>query len=312
MPAAKTALLILLGVIGVLFCAVWAGELTRRRGWRVPTPFQGLVGFISDFLDTLGIGSYATTTALYRLRGVVPDEKIPGTLNVGHTLPTIAQALIYITILEIEMMTLVLLIGAAVLGAWLGAGVVTRLPRHRIQVGMGIALLVATGFILGRLLDLFPEGGHALGLDGVLLAAGLAGNFVFGALMTIGIGAYAPIMIMVSLLGMNQKAAFPIMMGSCAFLMPVASVRFIRTEAYDARAALGLALAGVPAVLLAAFIVKDLPLDVVRWLVVVVVVYTATTMLRAAYVERRQALARGQAPATPDLPPQVTGGPAGR
>jgi len=234
----------------------------------------------------LSIGSFATTTSLYRVRRVVVDEKIPGTLNVGHTLPTIAQAYIYITILKVDMATLVSMIAASVLGAWLGAGVVTRLPRRRIQIGMGLALLAAAGLFTGSLLQAFPKGGDALGLEGPYLLAALAGNFVFGALMTIGVGAYAPIMIMVSLLGMNSKTAFPIMMGSCAFLMPAASLRFIRTGTYDPQAALGLTLAGIPAVLLAAYIVKELPLDVVKWLVVVVVVYTAVSMLRSAARER--------------------------
>ncbi len=109
---------------------------------------------------------------------------------------------------------------------------------------------------------------------------------MLGALMTIGIGMYAPSMIMMSLLGMNPTAAFPIMMGSSAFLMPVAGMRFIRARAYSLRAAVGLALGGLPAVLIAAFIIKSLPLTVMRWLVVVVVVYAAVAMLRSAYVER--------------------------
>lgn len=293
MSLAKAALFALLAAVTIVFCYTWWQELRRRGHLRRPTGYEGLVGFITDFLDTLGIGSFATTTTLYRLRGTVPDEKIPGTLNVGHTLPTIAQAFIYITILEVDMTTLILMILASVLGAWLGSGVVIRLPRRKVQVGMGVALLVAALLILGRLLDYFPAGGNSIGLDGSLLALGLVGNFILGALMTIGIGAYAPIMIMVSLLGMNPKTAFPIMMGSCAFLMPVAGARFIRSGTYDPRAALGLTLFGVPAVLLAAYIVKELPLDTVRWLVVVVVVYTATSMLWTARSEARQARPQG-------------------
>jgi len=286
-PSAKTALFVLLGLIAAAFCVVWAAEMARRRKWRVPNWFLTLTGTVTNFFDTLGIGSYATTTALYRARRAIPDEKIPGTLTIGHTIPTLVQAFIYITIVEVEMRTLILLIAASVLGAWLGAGVVTRLPRRPIQVGMAVALLAAATFIFGKLFGKYPEGSNALGLDGTLLALALAGNFIFGALMTIGVGAYAPIMVMVSLLGMNEKTAFPIMMGSCAFLMPIASLRFIRADKYDAPAALGLALGGVPAVLVAAFIVKELELDVVRWLVVFVVVYTAVTMLLSARAESR-------------------------
>jgi uncharacterized membrane protein YfcA len=305
----KAILFILLGVFAAVFLIFWILELTRRKEWRVPTPFQGVVGFVTNFFDTLGIGSFATTTTIYSVSRSVADERLPGTLTVGHTIPTLVQAYIYITIVEVEMRTLALLIGASVLGSWLGAGVVTRLPRRYIQIGLGLALLAAAALILGpllanipslrrlladdpllgRLLADNPNAGMAVALDGWLLAIGLVGNFIFGAFMTIGVGAYAPIMIMISLLGMNPKTAFPIMMGSCAFLMPVSGVRFVLKDRYDARAALGLSLGGAPAVLLAAFIVKELPLDVVRWLVVVVVLYTAVTLLLSARRERRRA-----------------------
>ena len=181
------------------------------------------------------------------------------------------QAFIYISIVQVEMKTLVLLILASIAGSWLGAGVVARWPRRKIQLGMGGALLAAALLFVLKNLDAMRgnpmiPGGTALGLGGALLAIGLVGNFTLGALMTLGIGLYAPCLIMISLLGMNPTAAFPIMMGSCAFLMPVASLRFIKAEAFSIRPALGLALGGIPAVLIAAFIVKSLPLVAVRWL----------------------------------------------
>ncbi len=181
-----------------------------------------------------------------------------------------------------DLRTLLLLIGASVVGAWFGAGMVSRWPRRTIQISMGLALLAAAGLMMMAQLKLFPIGGDNLGLDGLRLWLGVAGNFTFGALMTIGIGLYAPCMVLVYLLGMKPLAAFPIMMGSCAFLMPVGSVRFIRTNRYGMRAALGLALGGIPGVLLAAYLVKSLPLGAIRWLVVAVVVYTAARMLQSA------------------------------
>jgi uncharacterized membrane protein YfcA len=178
------------------------------------------------------------------------------------------------------------MIVAAVLGAWLGAGAVARWPRRRIQLAMGGALLAAAALMASSQLKLMPAGGQLLGLDGGALGFAVSVNFALGALMTLGIGLYAPCMILISLLGMNPTAAFPIMMGSCAFLMPTASARFIRAGSFDASASVGLLLGGLPAVLIAAFIVKALPLTAVRWLVVVVVVYTATNLLRAARRER--------------------------
>jgi uncharacterized membrane protein YfcA len=222
---------------------------------------------------------------------MVPDEKIPGTLNVGHTLPTIVQAFIYTQIVPIEARTLILMIAASVAGAWLGAGVVASWSRRSVQLGMGFALLTLALINVVRLTSM-PAGGEALGLSGTQLGIAVGVNFVLGALMTLGIGLYAPCMILVSLLGMNPTAAFPIMMGSCAFLMPVASARFVRSSrSFDARACLGLFIGGIPAVLIAAFIVKSLPLTAVRWLVVVVVIYTATTLLRSAARERARVAA---------------------
>jgi uncharacterized membrane protein YfcA len=147
---------------------------------------------------------------------------------------------------------------------------------------MGVLLFIAAAIIVLRLTGTVPGGGDALGLSGPRLAIGLFGNFVLGALMTLGIGLYAPCMILVSLLGMNATTAFPIMMGSCAFLMPAASVRFVRSGRYDLRAALGLTIAGTPAAIIAGLVVKSLSVTAVNWLVVVVVVYTATAMLRSA------------------------------
>jgi uncharacterized membrane protein YfcA len=167
-------------------------------------------------------------------------------------------------------------------GAWLGAGVVARWPKRAIQIGMGLALSGAVLLMLAQQSSLLPAGGEALGLRGGRLVAGLAGNFALGALMTLGIGLYAPCLMLVCLLGMNPTAAFPIMMGSCALLMPVASVRFMSQKAYSPSAALGLTLGGLPAVLVAAWIVGSLPLQAVRWLVIAVVAYASAAMLRSA------------------------------
>jgi uncharacterized membrane protein YfcA len=289
----KTLLLALLGVVTAVFVAFWWSVARGHRHGTVglTSPLLVGIGFLTDFLDTLGIGSFATTTSLYRLWRLVADQQIPGTMNVGHALPTVTQALIYITIVEVEATTLILLILAAVGGSWIGAAIVAGMNRAAIQRGMGVALLVAAVLMVLTALNRFPGGGEAVGLTGGRLTLACGINFALGALMTLGIGAYAPIMIMVSLLGMNPTAAFPIMMGSCAFLMPIASAQFVRKQKYDLRAAVGLAIGGVPAVLMAAYVVRSLPLTWVRWLVVIVVVYAAISLLRASASESARARA---------------------
>jgi uncharacterized membrane protein YfcA len=288
----KSALLLALAILTSTYVLYWIRSARTSRGASGrdsrPSWLLAAIGFVTNFFDTLGIGSFAPTTSIFKLRKLVPDEIIPGTLNVGHALPTITQAFIYITIVEVDMMTLVLMIGASVIGAFLGAGVVAAWPRHKVQIGMGLALFAAAIFFMMTNLGLFPPGGDTLGLDGARLGFGVFGNFLLGALMTIGIGLYAPCMILVALLGMNPRAAFPIMMGSCAFLMPVGSMRFIKKGSYSFGAAVGLTLGGIPGTLIAAFIVKSLPIEAVRWLVVVVVIYAAAAMLRSALAGKRE------------------------
>jgi uncharacterized membrane protein YfcA len=278
------------GLIGALsLTAVWYAWRwwSTERGrpvavTRKPRPGDTLLGFVTNFFDTLGIGSFAPTTAVFKLCVRMPDEQIPGTLNTGHALPTLVQALIFVGVVKLDPATLISMIVAAVVGAWIGADVVARLPRRLIQTGMGAALLVAALVFVATNLGWLPGGGDALGLTGAQLAAAIAVNFLLGALMTLGVGLYAPCLMLISLLGMNPLAAFPIMMGSCAFLMPIGGVRFIRVGRYDLKAALGLAIGGIPGVLIAAFIVKSLPIGWLRWLVAVVVAYTAMLMLYSA------------------------------
>jgi uncharacterized membrane protein YfcA len=288
-----TALMSALGVLTAVYIAGWARAVAAVRGLvgrepspatdaRFPTaPMIGL-GFVTNFFDALGIGSFATSTAAFKFFKLVPDRVIPGTLNAGHTLPTVAQAFIFTSLIPVDILTLFAMIAAAVLGAWLGAGVVSHWPKRQVQIGMGCALLAAATLMLMTQLSLFPGGGTELGVRGLKLAIAVAGNFALGALMTLGIGLYAPCMIMVSLLGMNPTAAFPIMMNSCAFLMPVGSLRFIREQSYSLRVALGLALGGIFGSIVAGVYVRSLELRTVRWLVIVVVVYTAVAMLVSA------------------------------
>jgi uncharacterized membrane protein YfcA len=301
---ARAILFIALGVFAVAYIAILVAGLRRTRDAgdsadsKAGAPALLATGFVTNFFDTLGIGSFATTTTIFRHWRLVRDEHIPGTLNVGHTLPTIVQAYIYTSIVPVDSRTLILMIVAAVLGAWLGAGVVAGWPRRRIQIGMGVTLPVLAFAMLlsASQLGAIPGGGTLLGLGGTRLAIAVTTNFVLGAFMTIGLGLYAPCMILVSLCGMNPTTAFPIMMGSCAFLMPIASARFVRAGCFDRRAALGLLVGGIPAVLIAAFIVKSLPLSQVRWLVVIVVLYTAANLLRTAYRERPGAVPTGPKP----------------
>ena len=282
MHAALLAFYAALGLAGVAF--IVGGIYAARRGTTVrwPTAIELAIGLVTDFFDALGIGSFAPTTAIYKLRHIVPDELIPGTLNVGHTPAAIAEALIFVTAILVDPVLLVTVVGSAAAGAWLGAGVVAHLPRRAIQVTMGVALLIAGIVFTAINLGALPGGGTAMNLAGWKFGLAVGINFILGALMSAGIGLFAPCMITLALLGMHPIATFPIMMGACALLQPVASLRFFQTGKFSWGPSLGLAFGGVIGVVIAAYIVKKLPLIALRWLVIVVIAYAAFAMLRSA------------------------------
>jgi uncharacterized membrane protein YfcA len=282
------ALLILLAIFVALYLYIWYHGGKRKRDEGVPGPAEMGIGFVTNFFDTLGIGSYAPTTAIFKAWKMVKDEWIPGTLNVGHTLPTVTQAFIFIGAVTVDVTTLFSMIAAAVVGAFFGAKVVASWPRRYIQIGMGSALLVGAGLFAAKNLGYIETRGEAAGVAGAMLLVGILGNLVLGALMTIGIGLYAPCMLLVAFIGMNERSAFPIMMGSCAFLMPGATKPFVDKGSYNLRVALGLAIGGIPGVLLASRIVTGLPIVPLRWMVSVVVLYTGLAMLRSAHQEAKQ------------------------
>jgi uncharacterized membrane protein YfcA len=283
-----TLVVLLLGMLatsGALLVVRW--RLTARHRSRsaaaggAPAILHLAIGFATNFFDTLGIGSFAPTTAVFRLLRLVPDELIPGTLIVGHALPVVTQAMFFVSAVNVDPLQMTLLIVACVAGGWLGAGVVTSLSRRAVQLAIGCALLVAVVFMLLGMLGRFPAGGTALALTPRALVVALVINVALGALLTLGIGNYAPSLIMFSLLGMDPRAAFPIMMGSGAFVATIAGVRFLNAGRFHGRAALGLTIGGIPGVIVAAWLVQSLPLEALRWLVLAVVTYAALTLLRA-------------------------------
>jgi uncharacterized membrane protein YfcA len=275
-------------ILTVWYSVVLIKDFLKHKNNLEPVSWlkTSIIGFVVSFFDTLGIGAFAPQTALLKFTKQTEDRLLPGTLNVANTLPVMIQALIFITVVEVEPLTLILMLLSAAAGAILGAGIVSKLPEQKIRLVMGFALLVTACFMLAGKMNWIKGGGVEIGLSNAKLLIAVIVNFILGALNTAGIGLYAPCMALVYALGLSPQVAFPIMMGSCAFLMPPASVKFIREGAYNRKASVSMALPGMVAVLIAALIVKSLPLDILRWLVIVVIVYTSVVMLRAGYVSK--------------------------
>ena len=281
-----TVLLIIIGAGGVFFLASLVVDLVKHKNdLGKESPVVGfLIGLVTDFFDTLGIGSFAPTTLLFKVTKFLDtDKKIPGTLNVAHTIPVIMEAVLFLTGVKVEGITLFSMIAAAIAGALVGARIVNKLPEKKIQLVMGVCLIV-TAFLMasGQLgwLKALGAGNEAVGLTGIKLIIGIVGNFILGALMMAGVGLYAPCMAMVYMLGLSPLVAFPIMMGSCAGLMAIGSPEFIKAGNYSRIGSVAITIGGVIGVTIAYTLVKSMPLAVLTWVIIGVVIVTGISMIR--------------------------------
>ncbi len=276
-------LLVALAALGISFTIVLLSTAAKRGETRPNAEAIGL-GAVTNFFDTLGIGSFATTTAWIKFRRMVPDSFIPATLNAGHALPTIVQSAIYLVILgvRVDPVLLASCIAAAVLGSLIGVPLVVRASVRLVQGIVGVALLIAAALYAMSNLNLFPIGGDASGLPHAQMIIAVAVHFLLGALMAFGIGLYAPSLILLSLLGLDPRLAFPIMASACAFLMPATGFSFVKSSRIDLRIVIAITIGGIPATIVAALLVKEMPIIWLRWGVVVVVLYAAFLLLRSA------------------------------
>ena len=283
-----TAIIVLLalGALGNGFVLLRSSVRLHVR----PRAEAALLGAITNFFDTLGIGSFAPSMAWFKFRKLVPDQLIPPTLIAGHTPPSIVQGLIFLALLGggVDPVLLVGNILALTTGGLIGARLVYRAKVWIVQAIVGCALVLAATFYTLANLGLMPIGGTAASLPPVLTAVAIAASFVFGILLNFGVGNYAPTLALLSLMGLDPRFCFPIMASSNGFAGIVVASRHVLAGKMDLRIVLGIALGGIPAVLVAAFLVKSMPVEVLRWLVTFVVLYAAVVMLRSAAAERRQ------------------------
>jgi|TARA_B100002003_G_scaffold250933_1_gene292200 uncharacterized membrane protein YfcA len=284
-------ILIIIGCLGILtfIFSIYLYKDLASHKYRLEkqTSFliTSIIGFITNFFDTLGIGSFAPLTALLRGFKQIQDKLIPGTLNVSVTIPVMIEAFVFITIIEVEIITLFYMVLAAIIGSAFGAGIVSNLSEKLIQRIMGIALIITAFLMLSGQMEWIKElgVGKAIGLTGIKLIIAVLVNIALGAFQAAGIGMYAPSMALVYLLGMSPAVAFPLMMASSAFALPSASIRFIKEQAYNRKAAISITLSGIIGVLIAAFIVKSLDVYVLTWVVIIVIIYTGITLIKSGF-----------------------------
>jgi uncharacterized membrane protein YfcA len=281
-----TALLGLLAILFIYFLFYYIRDIIAHRhdlgygSWSVNL----VIGFVVDFFDVFGIGSFATSTMLLNAaKQLKHDRHLPGLLNVSFTVLVMMEAYIFIKNVEVEPVTLFALIFAAIMGAAVGGRLVPKLPERKVQTYLGFALLVTAMLMIGKqtgFIDFLGSGNTAVGLEGPKLIIAVVLNFIFGALMTLGCGLYAPCMVMVFMLGMSPIVAFPVMMGSAAALMPVAAKEFIVAGDYARKISVAFTVSGIVGVLVATNLVVNMDLKILTWIIIVVVIYTGITYVR--------------------------------
>ena len=277
--SAATILLIIMWLFAAVFFVVLVKDVIAHKDEldKSKMGYNSLISAIANFFDTLGIGSYAIATSAWKFNKSISDDLIPGTLNVAFGIPICVEATITMTRIDVDPLTLVLMIASAIVGSIIGAKIISKMDIMKIRVVMGVALLIVAAITLCKINGVGPFGliGTARGLTGALLVIGVIANFILGVLMTAGIGLYAPCMALVLLLGMSADVAFPIMMGSCAFLCPACGITFIKEGKYQRAMTIPMIITGSIGVLIAGFIVTSLPLTLLTYLVCVVMVICA-------------------------------------
>lgn len=269
-------------IFAVVFIRDCLNHKEDFKGRRHVTLF--IIGAVTNFFDTLGIGSFATTQAAFKLTKSSSDKIMPGTLNVGDCIPVMTEFLLFLGLVEVAPLTLISMIVGAIIGSLIGANVVSKWSVKVVRYALGGALVFLAVMMGCRLMEIGPFGtaGMATGLAGWKLAVAVGVNFLLGALMTIGVGLYTPCIALCSALGLNVKIAFPVMFGSCAFLMPSCGFAFIKKGTYDRAAAAWLTIGGAVGIFIAFCIVRSLPLEILTWIIIVVMLYTAVMFFKDA------------------------------
>lgn len=281
-------------LIGLIIWMLWTiFSYTRQHRISLTDRFwTGFwIGFVTDLLDTLGIGTFATTTTLFKVTKLVEeDKKIPSTMTTAHIIPVLVEALLFITIVKVDLVTLVAMATAAFLGALVGARVTQHWNTQKVQRILGLLLLIAAFFMLYRMLtnpgsDLTNE---VRGLSGWKLLIGIVFDFIVGMLMSMGLGNYAPELIFFSLMGISPAVALPVMMLNAAMIMTAGAKQFIQSGRVSWPGVPGIIVGGVLGVLVAATFLSSLDVNHLKVLVVCIASYTGFTLLRASVLATRK------------------------
>ena len=287
------AILVPIALAMAAYVAILLRAVAKRKAW--PKMEAVALGAVVNFFDTFGIGSFAQTTAWLKFRKLVPDRLIPPTMIAGLTPPAMVESIIFLILLGVKVDPTLLFGGAIAtgVGGIVGAPLVVRAKAWIVQMTVAIGLVLAGIAFLLAIAGAMPVGGTASSLPLGLTIVAIVLSFVLGLLANFGVGNYAPTLAILSLMGMDPHYCFPIMASGASLMGAGSSMKFVKVPDMDLGIVIGLTLGGIPAVLVAALIVKQMDVDVLRYVITLVVFYTAIVMGRAAIKGHREHRAQG-------------------
>ncbi|MFR5585763.1 MAG: hypothetical protein ACLTLQ_19785 [[Clostridium] scindens] len=241
----------------------------------------GIMGFVLNLLDTLGVGSNATQMAFFKLTKLSPDEHLPANGNVIFAIPVGVEFLLFLDIVEVDTVTLITMLVSSVLGAIVRGEDCQQAAGEYLEKDPGCHTALRSGdsdLQVKRIRSFWHDGGRNR-TYGRQARYRHCSQFCIRSIDDLRGRAICTIMALCALLGMNISVAFPIMMGSCAFLMPPASVEFVKSGKYNRPAAAIATITGIFGVLAAYYIVKSMPITLLTWIVAAVLIYMSISFV---------------------------------
>jgi uncharacterized membrane protein YfcA len=211
------------------------------------------IGFISNLLDTVGIGSFAVIVAMRKMLGVMPDDvKLIGSMNIQAVITALAQMLIFLHYIKLDLTTMLVSIAMITLGGFLSGLIAVRINKAIVHNVMLIAFIV-TGILLFLIqLDVLQFTSTSDAITGIRLGIFAIFMLIAGMLPAFGVGYYSLVKTSIFLFGVNPIIAFPIMAAASSYQMPVTAITFMSKNKFYTKSSILLAIFGLIGVFIAA------------------------------------------------------------
>lgn len=239
---------------------------------------SGIIAFIAD---TIGIGSFAVNIALAKLLGTFRDDELPAMNNGAQVIPGTLESLFFMHVVDVDLTTLITLVGGTCLGGLIGGSIVSRLSQQAIRATMICCFILIIGLLVGDKFGWLPVGGDAVALHSWKLILGFLGMVICGILTSAGIGLFAMVQGVLFLLNVSPLVAFPIMTTAGAMQQPLTTMMFLQQDKIPLKKTLILSLSGCIGVLIIIPLFKNFTMSWLHGLLIMILCYNVFAISRS-------------------------------